>query len=121
MKIRTVALALLTVAFVAGTVMFGWWAIPVLGLLWGVWWESPIRSGLAAATSAMVSWGVLLGWSATQGPIGALSAKVAGVMGIPSLGLFAVAIALAGVLAGSGAVFSGSVRWLPSARRGARE
>jgi hypothetical protein len=120
MTIKAAALALLTVAFVVGTVMFGWWTAPVLGLVWGVFWESPMRSGGTAAISAMAAWSLLLGWTATQGPVGVLSVKVAGVMGIPTVGLYAVTVLLAGLLAGSGAAFSGSIRGLPGAKRSGR-
>ena len=118
--IKRAALVVLTAAFVSGTVMFGWWTTAVLGLVWGVCWESPLRSGLTAAIAAMVGWSLLLGWSATQGPVGLLGAKVAGVMGIPSVALFSVTILLAGILAGSGALFSGSIRSLPAGKSGNR-
>ncbi len=107
--VGNVAFAVLVVAFGAGTVMFGWWTIPLIGLIWGVIAPSKLQTGATAAMAAALSWGLLLSWTATQGPVGALARRVGSIFGVPSVAFFGITLTLAAVLAGSATLVAGAL------------
>lgn len=104
-----VIFALLVAAFGAGTVVFGWWTVPVIGLIWGAIAPSRIRSGLYAALGAGVAWALLLSWTATQGPVGALARRISPIFSAPTILFFVIPPLLAALLAGSASVVAGAV------------
>ena len=104
-----VAFAVLVLAFGTGTVVFGWWTVPVIGLIWGVIAPSRVQAGVAAAIAAALSWGLLLSWTATQGPIGTLARSVGGIFGVPTLAFFGITLVFAALLAGSAALVAGAL------------
>jgi len=93
----------------AGTAALGWWTLPVIALVWGVIAPSRIQAGVTAAVAAMLSWSLLLAWTATQGPIGTLARRVGGIFGVPGIAFIAITIVFAAVLAGSGALVAGAL------------
>jgi hypothetical protein len=104
-----VAFAILVVAFGAGTVAFGWWTVPVIGLIWGVLTPSRTKSGIYAALGAALSWALLMVWTATQGPVWALARRISALFGTPSILFFLLPPILAALLAGSAALVAGSL------------
>lgn len=90
-------------AFAAGTVAGGWWAVPVIGLVWGFFAHAR-RPGLRAAAAAGLAWAVLLAWTATQGPVGQVARRIGGVFLLPGPALMALAVVFAMALAGTAAV-----------------
>lgn len=83
----TVRLILMTLALAAvmalKTVLLGWWAVPVLGLLFGVF--APAR-GAASGTAAMAgaaAWAFLLLAAAVRGDVAAVATQIGGIMMVP--------------------------------------
>ena len=106
-------LTLLALAFVAATIVAGWWALPVLGALWG-WLNRGERwAGMRTGVAAAAGWLLLLGWNAMVGPLSQVAIKAGGVMGLHPLVLYAATLLLAGLAAGAAAGLAASFR--PSA------
>ncbi|MFQ5702965.1 MAG: hypothetical protein ACE5HT_02990 [Gemmatimonadales bacterium] len=95
---------LLALAFALATFAFGWLAVPVVGLVWGLVARAWERPALVAALAAGLGWAVLLVWDATQGPVGELARRTAGVMGLPSAGLVVLTVAYPMLIAWGAAV-----------------
>lgn len=91
-------------AMAVATVVAGWWVVPVLGALWGLW-----RGPLAAGIAAMLAWGALLGWQASRGPVGALGEQAGAALSLPSAALPVITVAFAGLLAWSAALVARAV------------
>lgn len=109
----TLRIILLALAFALATAVLGWWAVPVLGAVWGwVDWRSG-RVALTAAAAAGVGWAMLLLWTAAQGPVAELAGKVGAVMSLPGWALILLTLVFAVILAGSAAEVA---RWVSSRR-----
>ena len=89
----------LTIMFVAGTIMVGWWALPVVGACWGLMMWRDRRPALTAALAAGSAWGALLLWDAA-GPVGKLTETLGKIAGVPGVVFVAATLALAVLLAG---------------------
>jgi len=111
MRRTMLQIMLLSVAFALATVIMGWWAVPVLAAVWGLLTRSEQHPELVAAAASGLGWALLLAWTVTQGPVGALASRAAGVMGISSLALLVMAIAFSTALAWSAAVVARAVGW----------
>ena len=109
MRRAMLQILLLSIAFALATVIMGWWAVPVLAALWGLVTRSEPHPELVAAAASGLGWALLLAWTATQGPVGALASRAAGVMGISSLALMVMAITFSVALAWSAAVVARAV------------
>ena len=94
-----VRIALLSLAFIAATVVFGWWGVPLLGLSWGIVGRSTARPALTAGCSAGLSWALILAWSAMVGPVGALAGKLGGIASTPGAVFLALTLLLPVALA----------------------
>ena len=85
MTTRGIQMTLLGAAFFAsGTVLLGWWTLPLLTIL--AVWVVPAGVGLRAvhlAVAAGIAWAGLLGWRALTSPVGELSDRLAGLFGQP--------------------------------------
>ncbi len=106
---------ILRVLFLAGafallTAFVDWWAVPILGMVWGLLATRETRPIVTAAASAALGWAVLLVWTGLHGPVGAVATKVGGVMGIPGWLLVVVTLLFPAVLAGGGAGVVGKTR-----------
>ena len=106
---RLIRIVLLTAAFLMGTWVFGWWAIPAIGLLWGVLARGTSGSAVTAAVAAVLAWAALLGLDAIDGRFGALLARIAPVFTLPGIALVGVTLLLAALLAWSAAAFAGAL------------
>ena len=69
----------LAAVMVSGTALVGWWAVPALGLAYGVWRGSR-ATPLAASGAAAVGWGALMAFNWVVGPTGALSELLGSVL-----------------------------------------
>src|SRR4051812_19379124 len=78
-----VRISLLAVAFVAATVVLGWWGVPLLGIAWGIVGRSTARPAVTAGVSAGLAWVLILVWSAFMGPVGLLAGKLGGIASLP--------------------------------------
>ena len=94
----------LVLAVAVGTTLMGWWAVPVVTAGW--LWLSPTAESPVprAMIGAALGWGLLLGWTTLQGPIGPLARRVGGLVWLPGWGLVLVTLLFPAVLAGLVAV-----------------
>ena len=99
-----------TLAFAAATWLVGWWALPVLGLVWGAMNGGARWVGVRTGVAAAIAWGALLLWASAHGPVSAVAAKAGAVMGFPPTVLYVVTLLFAALSAGSAAGFAASVR-----------
>jgi hypothetical protein len=104
----------LTLAFAAGT-LIGWWMVPATAALWGALRPSIGRPAFVAALASALAWAcwlvvdVIVG----NGTFGVLAARLAGVMQVPAVGLVALTLVFAGLLAWSAAVLGlGTGYWV---------
>jgi hypothetical protein len=102
-------ITLLGAAFALATVALGWIAVPAIGLLWGLVARGTRRPALTAGAAALAAWAVLLAWTAVVGRLWALLDRLVGLFHVPGFGILIVTLALAGALAGLGAVVGTSL------------
>jgi hypothetical protein len=111
-------IGILGLAFALATALFGWWAVPVLGCIWGVYEKSHSRPALAASIAAGLGWLFLLIWTAVNGPLLLLSERASGVMGVPSITLISLTLLYPMTLAWSAGIVGETTRLLWSNRHG---
>lgn len=72
--------AVAVILFVAAEFVIGWWALPVVGLVLGL--VGARRKGvvLMVGGAALTAWGLLFGWTATQGNMLGFMQSLAGAM-----------------------------------------
>jgi hypothetical protein len=106
MKAAAVLLAmlLLAAAFALATVAFGWWAVPVVAALWALIARRQRGGAAIAGIAAMVGWGALLAIDASRGPLGALAQTLGTLFSMKAIGVYAITLALPGLLAVTAAV-----------------
>ena len=85
-------IVLLSIAVALATAIVGWYAVPVLGCLWGVISGRQERPALSYSLAAGLGWAILLVWAASQGPMSVLADRAAGVFGVRAEVLYAVTI-----------------------------
>ena len=100
----------LALAFALATAGLGWWMVPVIAATWGALRASGERPGASTAAAAATGWGLLLAWSATQGPVGELAQRVGGIFGAGGPLLVAATLIFPAIVAGSAAGLSGALR-----------
>lgn len=116
-----IVIFLAAVALMAGTtVLFGWWAVPVVAGLVAFFVSGRFRFvGALTAFAAVVAWGALLAVDAAGERFGALAAALGAVMQLPAVGIVAATLVFPGLLAWSaGTLGDAGGRWW--ARRGVR-
>lgn len=116
---RVLTFLLLAVVMALGTAYAGWWAVAVLGALWGLvaGWRGAGRGEAAlAAAAAAFAWVVLLAIDAAGGRLGGLGRTFGAVAGLPPALFFALTLAFPALLAWSAAALAGAV-WPRRARR----
>jgi hypothetical protein len=87
----------------AGTVLEGWWTVPVLATMWVrvlPHARGPVRTCMLGAS---LGWSALIGWTALEAPLTPLLRRVGGVLQLPDWGLIAVTILFPALLAGAAA------------------
>jgi len=110
-------IGMLSLAFSLATALFGWWAVPVLACFWGLYDKAANRPALVASLAAGLGWALLLVWTATQGPLLLLSSRASGVMGVPSVTLFALTLMFPMALGWGAGVLGGTGRYIFERRR----
>ena len=110
LQVTALKILLLGSAFALGTIVVGWWAVPVLGATWGLMGPNRKRAPLYAAVSAGWGWALLLLWTAWQGPLLTLANRAAGVMGMGGVSLLGITVAFSMVLAWAAAVVASGMR-----------
>jgi hypothetical protein len=112
-----IRLGLLAPAFALATAVLGWWAVPVLGVVWGAVatrGERPVRM---AATAAALGWAILLVWGATQGPVHVVARRVGPVLMLPGWLFVALTLLFPALLAASATQVAVALRMWGTARR----
>jgi hypothetical protein len=95
---------LLLVAFALVTMLFGWWAVPLVGLVAGVALRHHRWPFVASGFLAAAAWGLmLLGGTVRGAPVPAFAASLGGAMGVPGWALYVATLAFAFVLGGGAA------------------
>ena len=93
---------LLLVLYVAGTVVFGWWAVPIVGALGGLLMRRRSSPFLAGGALALVAWAALLFYANMRGaPIPEFAQELGGILQLPGWGLYATSLVFAGLLGGT--------------------
>jgi hypothetical protein len=110
-------LGMLSVAFSLVTVLLGWWGVPLLAGVWGLYDNEANRPALVASFAGGLGWGMLLIWTATQGPLLHLAQRASGVMGVPSFTLFALTLMFPMALAWGAGVLGMTTRFYWQKRR----
>ena len=99
----------LAVAIATGTALVGWWAVPALGLAYGVWRGSEAVP-LAACAAAAAGWAALMIFNLFGGPTIALSELLGAFLGVPMWVLPLVTLAFPALLAGTSAAVGSALR-----------
>jgi hypothetical protein len=101
--VTVLRLAMLAVLIAAGTMLLGWWSVPVLGLLYGGARGAGKGRALEAGVGAALGWAGVLAWSAPLGPVWQLAGRAGGIFGLPGWGFLALTLVFAGLLAATAA------------------
>jgi hypothetical protein len=103
-----VRLVLLAGAMAVGTAAFGWWAVPVIGACWGeIAWRQR-SAAVTAGLAGIIGWAALLALDATRGPLGTLAETLGGLFTVKAIGVYAMTLALPGLLAVTAAIVARS-------------
>jgi hypothetical protein len=107
--IVAIRLVLLAAAMAVATAAFGWWAVPVIAALWGLIARRQRGTALAAGFAGMLAWAALLALDAVRGPMGPLAQSLGGLLSVKAIAVYAVTLALPGLLAVTAALLVRSV------------
>ena len=105
-----VRVGILVIALGAATVGLGWWAVPIVGALWGVVAARETWPVTTVAVAAGLSWVLLLGWAAFHGPVFRLANTLGATVSLPGWGVLLLAIVFPMVRAGSAAGVAGTIK-----------
>jgi hypothetical protein len=81
-RLTLLQIVLLSVAIALATTVVGWWAVPLMAVIWALVSKADERPALVASLAAGLGWVLLLIWTAGEGPIKVLASRAAGVMGV---------------------------------------
>ena len=100
---------LLAAAFALGTLILGWWAVPLLGAIWGLLRRGRPRFASAFAAAAL-AWAALLAFDAARAPsaMGRLTEVMGGVFTLPGPVLLVLTLLFAALLAGCASQVTGT-------------
>lgn len=112
----TLRVILVALVIALGTVLLGWWAVPVVAAAYGVVARRSRFPGLVAAAGAALAWGGYLGVAALGGaPVESFSPSLAASMQLPAWAPFMATLAFPALLAAPAAYLGARVmgRYLP--------
>lgn len=99
--LRTLILA---IVFALGTVLLGWWVVPLLAIAIGALQHGAPRPGLTAALAAALGWGGYLAVVALGGgPVTSFASSLAASMQLPGWAPLAATLVFPALLAGPAA------------------
>lgn len=90
---------LLAASFAAGTIVLGWWAIPVLALAAAVLLRGVPRQALLIGGAAALAWAALLAWIAIGASFWPFASVAAGGMGLSGATLLLATILFPAMIA----------------------
>ncbi|HVT38284.1 MAG TPA: hypothetical protein VHE78_04545 [Gemmatimonadaceae bacterium] len=102
-------LVLLAAAMAVGTAAFGWVAVPVIAAAWGLIARLQRGTALAAGLAGMLAWAALLALDAARGPLEPLAQSLGSLFSVKTIAVYAVTLALPGLLAVTAALLARSV------------
>lgn len=102
-------IAALAAVIALATWWIGWWTVPLVGAAWGVARRGEGFPAATAGVAATLAWVGLLGVQALAGPIGELSRRLGGVMGLPGWVLLLAALAFPAILAAAAAALADAI------------
>jgi hypothetical protein len=92
---------MLAIVIALGTVLAGWWAVPIVALLFGLLMRGSPAPGTTAAASGALAWGGYLGLAAAGGaPVGRFAASLAASMQLPGWAPLLATLVFPALLAG---------------------
>jgi hypothetical protein len=100
---------LLAEAFAVTTFGLGWWAVPLVGALWGLFSTDP-RRARNAGVAASAGWLTLLVLDAVRGPVPVMADQLGSVMKVPAVALYAITLLFPALLAWSAAALPPGIR-----------
>lgn len=100
---------LLAEAFAVATFALGWWAVALVGALWGLF-SSDTRRARNAGIAASAGWLTLLVLDAVRGPVPAMADQLGSVMKLPAAAIYAITLFFPALLAWSAAVLPPGIR-----------
>lgn len=122
---RILAWVVLTASMTITTIVLGWWSVPVLGGIWGIFRALPGRAALEAGLAAMLAWAALLVMTALEGPVWYLAGTLGGIFQLPGPLMLLLTIVFPAVLAAAAAallaVAAGALRSHREGRRSSEE
>lgn len=92
---------MLAIVIALGTVLAGWWAVPIVALGFGVLARGSRAPGASAAAGGALAWGGYLGLAAVGGaPVGRFAASLAASMQLPGWAPLLATLVFPALLAG---------------------
>ncbi len=105
--LRTIMLA---IGIALGTILVGWWSVPLVAVVYGVLLRGTRHPGLPAAAGGAMAWGGYLGLAVVGGaPVGGFASSLAAAMQLPGWAPLTVTLAYPAVLAGLAAYLGARV------------
>lgn len=101
---------MLAAAFALGTMVIGWWAVPVIGAAWGLAAAPDKKPARVAGLSALLGWTALLLTASQQGPALWVAASVGTIMQTGTAGFVSLMLLFPLALAASAAGVTSSFR-----------
>ncbi len=75
---------MLAIAIALGTILVGWWTVPLVALVYGVLLRGSDHPGMTAAAGGAMAWGGYLGLAIIGGaPVGSFDSSLAAAMQLP--------------------------------------
>lgn len=96
-----IRLLITAICIALGTVMFGWWTVPIVAFLYGVWARGTKAPGTSAALAAALAWGGYLAITAFGGaPVVTFATRLALSMQLPTWGPWMATLAFPALISG---------------------
>jgi hypothetical protein len=99
---KVIRYVLLAEAFAVATYAVGWWSVPIVGAGWALL-TGERHAARNSALCAAAGWGTLLLLDAIRGPVATMAEQLGIVFKIPGVGLIALTLLFAALLAWSAA------------------
>lgn len=87
-----------------GTIVAGWWAVPLLAAAWVRVLPSGRRPVGTTAVGAALGWVMVLAWDGRHGTLATLATTVSGALELPRWGFLAVTLLFPAALAAAAAL-----------------
>lgn len=110
MRRALVQIGVLALVVAGATWWIGWWTVPLVAAGWGAAARGEGYPVTASAVGAALGWVLLLALRATAGPVGELSRKLGGIMGVPGWVPLLLTLALPAIVAAAAAGLVGALQ-----------